>query len=382
VPRPNGSEALERVGSFLASELRAAGAQVRLVPFQATPHGFELVFAAALGLMLGYATALLLRRYRLALGLGLAAPLLLLLEFEALRSPVSGILPATEHNVVATFPGAPGAPLLVFAAHYDTTTHFGDHLAWGRWGFLLGPATALALALALGGVWRARRGGALSRRAALLGALAAVPFAVMFWFHAVGPWLRAPSPGALDNGGSVTALLRLADRLSARPPASVTVQLAFFAAEEERALGSRAFAAALPPAAQIAVVNLEGIGADAALAFVPEDGFALRRYRSPEWLVARVNDAARALWGAPLPAQPLPVGTLTDARSFLAEGIPAVTLVSAAPGGFPRHLHSTQDARERLSTAAIERAVTLLDALVRRADADPSELLHRKRSAQ
>ena len=63
-----------------------------------------------------------------------------------------------------------------------------------------------------------------------------------------------------------------------------------------------------------------------------------------------------------------------DGRSFLAHGIPAVTLSSLDAGGFPRGLHSAADSRDRLSPAAIERAVELLEAMVRRAERDPAAL--------
>jgi acetylornithine deacetylase/succinyl-diaminopimelate desuccinylase-like protein len=131
VPRPNGSEALERVASFLADTLEGQGAAVARHGFTATPHGFQLVWLTALALMLGWALALRVRRHGLALALALTAPALLLAEFELLRSPVSGLLPARESNVVGTFAGAKEGPILVFCAHYDTTTHFGDHFDWG-----------------------------------------------------------------------------------------------------------------------------------------------------------------------------------------------------------------------------------------------------------
>jgi hypothetical protein len=376
IPRPNGSEGLERVAAFIASTLERSGATVTSQEFVATPYGFQLTWTAALLLMVGYVAAIATRRYGLALVLSLATPLLLLLEFELLRSPVSGLLPLPERNIVGTFPGGDGAPTLIFCAHYDTATHFGDHLSWGTWGFRQGPATALAIALAGAGLWRHRRGRSLPRALALPGAvLAALPFAAMFWFHAAGPVLREPSPGAIDNGGSVAALLRFSERLAARPPgAAATVRLVFLAAEEERALGSWAFARALDPASPVAVVNLESIGAAESLATIPEDGFALRRYRSPGPLVDLVNEAARGLWGAPLPPRELPKGTLTDGRSFLAHGIPAITLRAYTEGRFPRRLHSAGDSRDRLSVAAIERSAELLDALVQRVDSDPSVL--------
>jgi hypothetical protein len=374
VPRPNGSEALERVASFLVATVRGDGAQVGLQEFMATPHGFQLVWTAALLLMLGYVVAVAGRRYGLALLLPLAAAGLLLAEFEFMRSPVSALLAKTERNVVATFPGAAGGPLLVFSAHYDTTTHFGDHLAWGAWGRRQGPAMALALGVAALGWWRRRRGRSLSRSLAVpLAALAVVPFAAMFWFQAVGPLVREPSPGAIDDGGSVAALLLLSQRLAERPPeAPTTVKLVFLAAEEERTMGSWAFAPTLDRRGPLAVINLESIGADDELAYVPEDGWALRRYRSPDSLVAFVNDTATDLWGRALRSQELPFGTLTDGRSFLALGIPTLTLRSFTGDEFPRRLHSAYDSRDRLSIAAIEKSADFLYALVERADVEPS----------
>jgi len=369
VPRPNGSEALERVGAFLAEQLQAAGAEVSLHAFTATPHGFQLVWSAALLGMLLQALAVWRGRSGLALLLACAVPALLLAEFELLWSPVSGLWPAPEHNVVGVFPGAPGGPELVFTAHYDTATHFGDHFAWGPWGSLQGPATALAIALALAGLVARRRGSGLPRPARALAPLAIVPFAAMWWFHALGPLLQEPSPGAIDNGGSMTALLLLADELAERRRDSpATVRIVFLAAEEERALGSRAFARTLAEKPATVVVNLESVGASHQLALIREDGFALRRLRSPAWLVAWVRGAAD------LPEHELPFGVLTDGRSFLDAGIPTVTLRALVDGGFPRHLHSAADSRDRLSNDGIEAGARLLRELVRRADEDPSGL--------
>ena len=372
VPRPNGSAELERVGAFLAAALQGQGAHVTREPFAATPHGFELAFGAALALATGYALALALRRWRVALALLFAAAALLLAEFELLWSPVSGLLPATLHNVVGTFPGAAGGPRLILVAHYDTTTHFGDHAMWGPTGFLLGPAVALGAALAIAGLLRARSGRTLAPGWRALGVLVVAPFAAMAWFHAAGPSLRAPSPGAIDNGGSVVALLQLADRVGARPDgAATTVELVFTAAEEERALGSWAHAAALPRDGPLGVVNLESIGADGPLGYASRDGFPLHRYETPLAFLHWFGAAAQSA-GVSLIPLPLPVGTLTDARSYLAQGIAAVTLRPSVGGAFPADLHSEHDATERLANPAIERAVDLLDALVRRADADPA----------
>jgi hypothetical protein len=258
IPRPNGSEELERIAYFIETTLRGYAPEVARQAFTATPHGFQLLWAVALLLMIGFFLAVALRRYAPALLFTLLAPAMVLVEMEWLWSPVSGLLSQTEHNIAATFPGRGDGPTLVLSAHYATATYFGDHFDWYRWGWRTGPALVLALGVSLAGLWRTRRGKRLPPVAALpAAAIAIVPFAVMAWFFAAGPILRTPSPGAIDNGGSVAVLLRLAERLSHRPAdASTTVQLLLFAAEEERALGSWQHASALAGDAEIVVINV------------------------------------------------------------------------------------------------------------------------------
>ncbi len=379
VPRPNGSDALDRIAELIAASLRSHGADVVLDPFPATPWGFQLVWAAAFLLIVGHAVAIVRRRDGLALTLALAVAALLFAEFELLWSPVSGLLTHEQVTVIGTCPGRPGGPTLILSAHYDTTTHFGDHLVWYRWARWLAPATAGAVLVPLAGLWRRLRARRIPAAARWIAALAVpVPYAAMAFFFAVGPFVRLPSPGALDNGGSVAALLRLAERLGARPAgAPTTVTLAFLAAEEERALGSWHFATSVATrtdAGALAVVNLEGIGADARLAYVPEDGFALRRWESPAALARLLDHVARDRAGIAVEAQPLPPGTLTDGRSFLAHGLPAITVHGLTPGGFPRRLHSAADARARLSLPAIEKAVAVLAGLIAHVDLHPDAL--------
>jgi acetylornithine deacetylase/succinyl-diaminopimelate desuccinylase-like protein len=376
VPRPNGSAALAEVADFLAESLRASGAEVSLHAFPATPHGFALVWSASLALALGFAAAACARRYGLALVFSLLVPLLLLAEFEGLRSPVSGLWTETQQNVVGSWPGRPGGPTLVFTAHYDSATHFGDHYSWARWGWRLGPALGLASLLSLLGLGLRRRGRELPRLLLVPAALLVLPpFAAMFWFQTLGPLLREPSPGALDNGGSLAALLRFSEGMARRAPdAPTSVQVVFLSAEEERALGSWHYAATLAGKPATAVVNLESVGARGEIALIAEDGFELRRYESPARLVEFVQAAASEPLGRPLRVVDLPGGVLTDGRSFLARGVPALTLRALEDGAFPRRLHSAHDSRERLSPEGIEGAAALLAAIVARADTHPREL--------
>jgi acetylornithine deacetylase/succinyl-diaminopimelate desuccinylase-like protein len=381
VPRPNGSDELSQLAEFIAGTLRNHGATVTLEPFMATPYGFQLVFLVALLLAGAFAFATARARDGAGLLIALAIAGLLIVEAELLWSPVSGLLGVPEHNVVGAYPGAPDAPTLVLSAHYDTATQFGDHVVWSRWA----PAQAAAMVVMV--LWSSV---ALSRRhrgrgvpAALrvaVSVLVLVPFAAFAWFFSAGPLLRSPSPGALDNGGSVAVLLRLAERLTLRHPgASTTVKLVFFACEEERGLGSWEHAKRLAsqPVPTLAVINLEVMGGGEGLAYVPEEGFASRRYASPPGLLAFVDEVARLHQGAPMPARMTPRVAVTDARSFLARGIPALTLVSDS--GWPRHLHSARDSRERVRIPALESAVEFLEALIEHADRKPENLARRIR---
>ncbi len=375
IPRSNGSEGLQEVAGFIQETLRAFTPEVALAPFTATPHGSQLLCGVTLLFMLGFAISVSLARYGLALALAAATAVLLALEMEFLWSPVSGLMPLTENNIVATFAGSAGGPTLIFSAHYDTATQWGDHITWGHWAPVMGASMLGSVALAVYGLWRRRRGRVLSRALTLTASSAVLtPFVSFFLFFSVGPLVRAPSPGALDNGGSLAVLLKVAERLATRGSnAPTTVKLVFLAGEEERALGSWHFARGLSGARPLAVVNLEILGASDELAYVSEEGFLLRSFAPSPQVVELVGDRARVLWGTPLRARRLPGVMYTDGRSFLAHGIPAVTLMSATDGG-PRGLHSASDSRDRLSIPALERAVNLLEALVRHADQNPGVL--------
>jgi hypothetical protein len=372
VPRPNGSAYLEKTADYLNSTLTGHGARVSEQTFIATPHGFQLMWAFAVLAMVIYSWAILSKRYLFALCIPLVLAVTLFLEFELQVSTISLLAPATERNVIGTWVGAAGGPTLIFTAHYDTTTHFGDHFSWGFWGRLQGPATGIAIALPLLGLFLRRRNTALPRALALaLMPLAALPFVAMFWFQSIGPLVRTPSVGAIDNGGSMAVLLLLAQELEKRPAGSrSTVKIVFLAAEEERTLGSLAYAKSLAAndTKNIRVINLESIGTTEELAYIPEDGFATRRYRSSESIIGFVNHAAQKVYGKKLEARPLPFGTLTDGRSFLARSIDSISLRSFEGDEFPHQLHSVHDSRDRLSVAGLEKSAKLLQAIIFEAD--------------
>jgi hypothetical protein len=371
VPRAGGSQGLDDVARFLEETLISHGAEVERMPFAATPFGFQLLYAFAFVAILAFAWAMLRGRYRVALFLAVIPVMAMVIEMELLLSPVSGIVTQIESNVLGTYPGRPGGPALVFSAHYDSATQFGDHVTWARWSWMLGAAVMASLVGPLLGILQTRAGQIpRSWRGRGISAFVVVPYAAYAFCFKAGPLLRAPSPGALDNAGSVAVLLKLSETLARRPRGTgATVVFAFLAGEEERALGSWHYARAIAARGQVAVVNLEILGASPQLAWVEREGFLARSYAPSLPLIALVSDRARARWGHGLEPRPLPGVMYTDARSFLAHGIPCVTLMSMTRGG-PRGLHSTLDDRSRLQIEALETALLLLRDVVVHVDHD------------
>ena len=170
-------------------------------------------------------------------------------------------------------------------------------------------------------------------------------------------------------------LLELGKRLASRGPEKpTTVKLIFTASEEERTLGAWHYARSLEPHGPVAVVNLELAGGSAGFAYVPLESFVLRRFEPPSGLVQLLDQAGKDRFGKPVRPAPIPAFSYTDARSFLAHGIPAVTLMAEFQTGFPRGLHSPSDTRDRVSEEALERTVGLLEEVLKRVDANPGLL--------
>jgi Zn-dependent M28 family amino/carboxypeptidase len=202
--------------------------------------------------------------------------------------------------------------------------------------------------------------------------LAAVYGLLGFLALSAGVFVPQRSPGALDDGASCALLVRLASQLAEGPPLERTeVEVILFSAEEVGVQGSWVYTAerfARPPELASFVLNLEGLGASVDHGVLPVERFGLRSLAPDPRLVALLDAVHRERFGKPLLA--LPRGGATDARSFLAHGVPAATLVTREPGQpIPRGLHSARDDRARLDEAALDASLAYLLDVVRRADA-------------
>lgn len=374
-PRENGTAALHETARFLFETLERTGLDVERIAFTAQPWTLRLAGVIALAGGLLYWRLMRGGRARAALAVAAAFPLLLLAQLEW-QIPVFGWIGAeSQDHVLARRAAQKAEQRLILAAHYDTKTDALDHVERSPIDLLALPVIPLMWLGALAALWGARAPGR-SRGLALLGSVAAWSAAAYgvatFVALSAGAFLPARSPGALDDGGACAVLVRVAEELAARPPPARTdVEVLLLSAEEVGVQGSWAYATrrfAAPPDLPTFVVNLEGIGASAQLEVLARERFTLRSFE-PDTRVAELLGARyRMLFGRPL--ERTRFGGATDARSFLAHGIPAATLVSREPGGgLARGLHSAFDTRARLDQSALESSVAFLLDLVSAADA-------------
>ncbi len=159
------------------------------------------------------------------------------------------------------------------------------------------------------------------------------------------------TPGAMDDGGGVAALLALAARLGANPPAT-PIELTLFGGEEcydNRA--ELAYLAAFQPDGMRWAANVDGAG-------IGRTGVSL--FECPDALAQKARDAMGAGFTE---LEPWPQG---DHTLYAMNGIPALALTSEGIFGelYPL-MHAPEDTPDRLDAAALEGVARYLETLIR-----------------
>ena len=370
-PRENGTAAIHETAAWLAETLQGLGLDVTTVAY--TAHPYRLRLAGLLALLGGalYAWCLRGRRPLAALAIAVVLPAVLLLELDRYVPIVSWLGATPQHHVVARLPAQQATQRLIFAAHYDTKTDLLDHVQRAPIELVGLPVTVLMIGAA---AWAARgrfRQGPLPRVARLASWVAPLYGIGLFASLSAGMFVPARSPGALDDGAACAVLVRLAERLHAAGPLPRTeVEIALLSGEEIGVHGSWEYARqrfAAPPDLPTSVVNLEFIGAVPDLAVFGAEKFSLRSFPPDPTLVGLLDAAHRAQRHAPLHVTWY--GAATDARSFLAHGVPAATLVGDLPGhALARGMHGATDSPDRVDPAALDATLVYLDAVAHLAD--------------
>lgn len=295
---------------------------------------------------------------------GLAILVMYLAEFMGYRV-FSRVMPQYDsQNVIARFPASDPARLLVVTAHYDSgcASPLTDPavLPWLRrlhWVLLacMGIVIATCAADAMGAftgvdspyTLRLRWGAACTL---LTGALAL--------------FLNAPNSedvrGANNNASGVAALLRLAERLAARPIENAEVWLVATGSHEAWMGGAHHLVTAQEtPKANTYLLNIESVGAGA-LHFLNGEGMLQYLPSDPEMLeVAR--QAAPSFGVTPGELRAVPTGL----HGLLSRGHRGMTIIGLNDDGLPPHWNWHTDRISAVDEPAIANAADFAEAVLR-----------------
>jgi hypothetical protein len=163
-------------------------------------------------------------------------------------------------------------------------------------------------------------------------------------------------PGADDNASGTAALLELARRLAASPPAR-SVLIVHFDAEEWGLLGSQAFVQRppVPASAMVFMLNLDMVGRLNGRDLLIDGSVADRPTR------ALADSVARAV-GVPAVRSNVSEGR-SDHAVFASIGVPALSLTS----GFHGDYHRVSDVPSRIDVPGLKRVVDVAEGIVRAA---------------
>lgn len=328
-PRMSGSDGARLVANELRRRFQSLGYDTREIPFafSTVPGRFGLPVAGVVAVTMGLTGGWLVRAGHpawalasLGIGLGLAGLPLLALGPALRRLPWGRVETA---NLLFTR----DEPRWLVMAHRDTKSQLPPTLirtiaigaALASWLALTGAATATLAGLQYGqgtGLWGAA-GTLMVAGVVLAGSVAG-----------------NKSPGALDNGTGLAALLSLAARVHGDVGFLVTD------GEELGLAGARAVAADLPT---VPVINLDGLDDDGPVRIAEAKAAPVSVTAVAAAL--RASAVARGLHAI---RRPLPPFIMTDHTALADAGIPALTVLRGRWRSLLR-VHRPGDTVDRLS---------------------------------
>jgi len=358
-PRPAGSPAEAAAFDRIAEKLAAWGYTLERTPVPFAPParlGPTLLLSILLALLL-MASGWLVQLFPPAV---ISMPLLLALR-PGLARWLRRHMPRTRQsqNVWACKDRRDG-PRLILCAHVDSgqasvfTAPFWLQLRRQRTFILQRAAIALA-ALAITGWVGLPLPAWLLTAAQITGLALGLGWLALELAEAAGP--QQAAPGAYDNASGVGVLLALAEELADRPAEKLNVEFLFTGAEETGLHGAEAAARSLSPAPDLAVLNLDMVGAGDGLAYVIRDGVINPRPTDPALnkLILQADPQVQDIWYTQRSSDYLP---------FLERGIRAASLQSVGSEAAELAYHTHRDTLAVIEQEALGRAAQTVWTLI------------------
>jgi hypothetical protein len=373
-----GTSSEQEAGEYLVGELGELGRGAKLEPIRVRPayHVTHALHAAlaVIGSVVSVRVPVLGVVILLLVGISMYGDLTT--RFYLLRR----LMPAARsHNVTSRGDRPDAAARVVLTAHYDAARS--GLLFTGRLARpaprLLKPLAALAgpidlvfwtitLTLVLA-VVRLISGSDSTLLTAAQFACAVILIGAVILFVDVA--LSQVVPGASDNASGVAAVLEVARRLDAEPPPDIDVWVLFTGAKEGLLLGMREWwrlhSGELDPRRTF-FVNVDTVG-KGSTRYVTAEGFLLL-FRHDQRLIDLCRRIARSEVEGDAGARATPhvLRFGTDGSVPAMRGFPSITICCTDEHGRLPNYHRPSDVPEQIDTGAIEEAVDLVEALVRR----------------
>jgi hypothetical protein len=375
IPRPGHSQALAETAAYIKTLLAGWGVPFTVQEFALRPNMQLLLGISILLLAILLFIFVLKTKPLAALIVALAIPVVLILEFEAFIPVVTSLITKGGENIIVNYTVPNPARELVFAAHYDSKTDFFDHIQRGRIYVFIPVAVILGLALAIFGFFVQRRAG-LRKKAITAVTLVLAGCVVAFWglvFFGFGGHIFIPpdkqSYGAVDDGGSVAALLLLSKDIhdGKVDSGNSNITIVLTSGEEVSLQGADAyvherFGKGQKPAIPVSMVNLELVGQNGNMVYWKKDGQFLIFYNADSGLAERLGAAWKNVAGSDIEAHPF---ITDDAQRFMAAGIPSITVGnSGLPGLGESGFHSTNDNPARINPDNLKLMIKALERYV------------------
>ncbi len=376
IERPSASDGELRAAEWMVGQFEEIGAQAMIETESA--HGtywWPIGIGTAAGLVGALASLSAGRggRYRARRGLGVLLGAFgvaaIAGDFPPRGRWLRRFLPKRPtHNVVCEIGDPEADRTVVLVSHHDAAhpglvfhpgipelvSKTGAFRAFDTSPMLMAPVIGGPLLAVLAGVTGSRR---LAAVAAILSAGTTAAMADI--------GLRPVVPGANDNGTAVVALLEIARRLLADPPADLRVILLSTGSEESFSEGMKAFGERhFPelPAESTFFINLDTVGSPH-LTVLRGEGF-LQMFEYPAEALDLADSTAADL-GIELYGN-LRIRNGTDGLEPLAAGYPTVSICSCTEHKQPANYHWPNDIAENVDFETVAEAVRLSEEMTRR----------------
>ncbi|MHA1928558.1 MAG: M20/M25/M40 family metallo-hydrolase [Candidatus Thorarchaeota archaeon] len=367
-PRPSGSENCKQTAEFLERELQNIGIdEVTTKEFKLRPDFWN--GTAILAISFGIAILFSLEYFPiLALILSVVLPILTLLEVDNGIEVSMKVFPSgIGRNVIGKeMPTSEATKRIIVCAHHDSKTQAIPIRIRGLVIRLVLISMIYLFTISLMKVLSSTILPQLVDFTSLLnfGLFLVIPFLFIYTFLNFATRFVAQSPGADDNASSVGVALEVAKKLKELPLSTTEVWFLLTDGEEIAMKGAIEFVKTHHDIlAESIIINIEGCGVDAPLAFSTKE-MSMRTAESSTMVTDLFQKVANEIGEDVIPIEQ---ATTTDGYQFARHGYDVSTIWRFS-NEVRDATHTSRDSIDRMNSTALDNTVYFVEACLREFD--------------